>query len=60
MRQNETEKTDKKDGEHAVPCIKMKKAEFWHYSPTMHPSQSTPSVKHDQVVSSYVYNANKP
>jgi hypothetical protein len=62
MRQNETEKTDKKVGEQvAVSCIKTTKAEFWHYQPTKYPLQSIPSVKHDQAVSSYyVYNANKP
>jgi catabolite regulation protein CreA len=29
MGQIETEKTDKKDDEHAVSCIKTTKAEFW-------------------------------
>jgi hypothetical protein len=29
MRQNETEKTDKKDDEHAISGIKMTKAESW-------------------------------
>jgi hypothetical protein len=50
MRQNETGKTDKKDGEHAVSCIKTTKPESWHYQPTKYPLQSIPSVKHDQAV----------
>jgi hypothetical protein len=52
-------KTNKKDGEHAVSCIKTTKAEWWHYQPTKYPLQSTPSVKHDQAVS-YLCYANKP
>jgi hypothetical protein len=54
MRQNETEKTDKKYGEHAAPCIKTTKAESWHYSPIKFSSQWNLSVKNDQAVSSYL------
>jgi hypothetical protein len=44
MRQNETEKTDKKYGDHAVSCTKKTEAEL--------SLQSTSSEKHDQAVSS--------
>jgi hypothetical protein len=47
MRQNETEKTDTKDDEHAVSCIKTTKAEFWNYQQTKYLLQSTPSAKHE-------------
>jgi hypothetical protein len=64
MRRNsqfpKTEKTDEKDGKHAVSRKKTKKAEFWHYTPTKYPLQPIPSVIHDQAVSSYVCNVNKP
>jgi hypothetical protein len=36
MRQN---KTDKKDGENAVGCTKMKKTEFCNYPPGKYPLQ---------------------
>jgi hypothetical protein len=54
------QKTDKKDGEHAVSCIRPTKAQSWHYQPTKYLLQSTPNVKQDQAVSSYVCNAKKP
>jgi hypothetical protein len=65
VRANETDemkqkKINKNDGKHAVSGIEMTKAESWNNPPTKCPLQSTPSVKHYQAVSSYVYNANKP
>jgi hypothetical protein len=47
---NETEKTDKKDGKHAVSCTKKAETECWNYPPTKFPVQMTPSGKPDQAV----------
>jgi hypothetical protein len=50
MRQNKTEKTDQKDGEDTVSCIKTKKFESWLHQQTKYPLQSIPSVKDDQAL----------
>jgi hypothetical protein len=50
MRQNETEKTDKKDDKHAISSTKKTETEFWNHPPTKYSLQSTPSEKPDQAV----------